>query len=302
MRGWATVATILTMTGICGAAEIDVACERLSTEQADELRARAELLLRTRDDPPRAILVACDATRAWVVWNAPPAEVLDVAGEGSIVEALIDAIEGRAARVSSTAPTTPRSATRPTQASPHESPTWEARAPIQHGATPGVEGGGSGRGLVTEAFAKPLGPALGPRLDIGVGWGPWSLQLSESARFARTTRASSALFYDVGAGIGWGAPFSRARFFGAAVVAGGEWFNVEGHTVTTGFASLGARGALEAGPLSVALGLEGRLRFTPQYVGERVDVRVPRWSGLLFLEGVLLVEPARRGARGGPSR
>lgn len=302
MRGWATVATILTMTSICAATEIDVACERLSAEQADELRARIELLLRARDVLPQTILVACDAKRAWVVWNAPPAELLEVTDEGAMVEALIDAIERRATRVSGAPSEASRPANRPAPTSPHESPTWAARAPIEEGPRALVESGGIGLGLVTEILAKPLGPALGPRLDIGVGWGPWSLQLTESARFARSVGHGSALFYDLGAGFGWGAPFSRTQAFGAAVIVGGEWFNVEGHTVTTGFASLGTRGAIEAGPLSIALGLDGRLRFVPQYVGERVDVRVPRWSGLVFLEGVLLVEPAGRRRRNGPAR
>jgi hypothetical protein len=92
-------------------------------------------------------------------------------------------------------------------------------------------------------------------------------------------------------GAGWGAPFSRPHAIGAALLLGNEWFNVNGHTVTTRFAELGLRAAVPAGPLSIALGVEGRYRFTPEYVGEKVDVQVPRWSGMLFLSGVLLVEP-----------
>lgn len=281
------------MTSICEAAEVDSACARLSAAQADEVGARVKLLLRSRSDAPRSILVACDHSRAWVVWNGPPAEILDVSSEGTLVEALLDAIEQRVERAPAEPAPAPAAKPRPLPTSPHEAPTWGERAPLIEAPKPLVESGGIGIGLLGELLGDGLGPALGPRLDIGVGWGPWSLQLSESARFARSDAGSSAFLYDLGGGLGWGAPFSRAHPIGAALLGGGEWFHIEGHTVTTGFASLGLRGALALGALSLALGVDGRLRFAPQHVGERVDVQVPRWSGLVFVEGVLLVEPAR---------
>jgi len=297
VRRWAQVATFLAMTSICavaGASEIDLACGRLGAEQADELRARVKLILRSAEEAPRSILVACDAGRAWVVWNAPPPELIDATGEGALVESLLDAIERRARgeRPARPHPAKPRPRAIPT--SPHETPTWEQPVKRPEPPPPLVESGGIGVALAAELLAGKLSPAVGPRLDIGVGWGPWSLQLMESARFARTDLGQSSLFYDLGAGVGWGAPFSRQHPVGAVVSGGSEWFNVKGHTVTTGFASLGARAALPVGALSLALGLEGRLRFAPQYVGEVIDIKVPRWSGLLFLEGVLLVEPAPR--------
>lgn len=294
MRGRVLIATILAMTSICArgeASEIDLACARLGPEQADELRARIKLILRSAAEAPKSILVACDSARSWVVWNAPPAELLEAPGDGELVEALLDAIEKRARRGAETPPARREPPRRAVPTSPHEVPTWEERPPPPEPPKPFVESGGMGLGLSAELLSDELGPALGPRLDIGVGWGPWSLQLTESARFSQTRRGDSTLLYDLGAGVGWGAPFSREHPLGAALLGGSEWFNVKGHTVTTGFAELGLRAALPMGPLSLALGLEGRLRFDPEYVGERADVQVPRWSGLLFVEGVLLVEP-----------
>lgn len=78
------------------AAEIDVACPRLDAEHADELRARVKLVLRSSAESPKSILVACNDSRAWVVWNGPPAEFLDVPADTELVEALLDAIDKRA--------------------------------------------------------------------------------------------------------------------------------------------------------------------------------------------------------------
>jgi hypothetical protein len=278
------------------AAEVAVACARLDAAETDEVRARVKLILRTASEPPRSLLLACDAERAWVVWNVPPAELLDAPQGVSLVESMLDAIERRARRVEPPVGPPPPRAPKPRRipVSPHETPTWEAPVTPPASPRPLVESGGMGVGLAGELLGGRLPYALGPRLDIGVGWGAWSLQLTESARFARTKSDDSALLYDLGAGFGWGAPFSRRHLLGASLASGGEWFNVEGHTVTTGFSALGARAALPVGAFSISLGLEGRLRWSPQHVGETVDVRVPRWSGLLVLEGVLLVEPPAR--------
>lgn len=297
VQRWARIATIFAMTSICAparASDVDLACARLSPGQADELRARIKLILRSATDAPRSILVACDAQRAWVVWNAPPPELLETPGDGELVEALLDAIEKRAQRSPHAEAPAPKPRARPVPTSPHETPTWEQRVPPVEPPKPFVESGGMGLALAGELLRGPLGSALGPRLDIGVGWGPWSLQLTESARFARTDTGSSALLYDLGAGVGWGAPFSRKHPLGAALLGGSEWLHVHGHTVTTGFAALDLRAALPVGPLSIALGVEGRARFSPQSVSERESVEGPRWSGLLFLGGVLLVEPSSR--------
>lgn len=286
------------MTSICArarASEIWLSCARLEAEQTDELKARAKLLLRSSAGAPSSILVACDEKRSWVVWNGPPAEVLDVRSEGDLVEALLDAIDKRVrastAAPSASAPTSPRTKTAPP--SPHETPTWEMRDAAQvREPGPLVESGGLGVGLIGESPTARLGPALGPRLDVGVGWGPWSLQLTESARFANTRGGDSAFLYDVGGGVGWGAPFSRQHPIGAALTAGNEWFNVRSNTLASGFIAFGLRGAAPVGPLAIALGIEGRFRFASRRFND-ADVQIPRWSGLLFLEGVLLVEPAQ---------
>lgn len=274
------------------AAEIDVACPRLDAEHADELRARVKLVLRSSAESPKSILVACNDSRAWVVWNGPPAEFLDVPADTELVEALLDAIDRRARGkpVARKSPK-PRARRGPIPTSPHETPTWERAEAPEPPPKPLVESGGIGLALVSELLGAPLEPTLGPRLDIGVGWGPWSLQLAESARFGNTKSGEATLFYDLGAGFGWGAPFSRRYLFGAVLFGGSEWFNVESHTTVTGFGTLGLRAAVPMGAFSLAFGLDGRYRFSPQHVGDRVDVATPHFSGLVFVEGLLLVEP-----------
>jgi hypothetical protein len=76
--------------------------------------------------------------------------------------------------------------------------------------------------------------------------------------------------------------------------SGVEWFNVGAHTSTTGISTLGLRGAIGIGALSIMLGVDGRLRYAPQFFGETVSIRLPRFSVMTVLEGVLLVQPPAR--------
>lgn len=296
MRIATAIATFLVASGICAsaqAAEIDMDCPRLDAKAKDELSARVRLALRSAEFPPRSLLVACDAERAWIVWDGPPLELLQVDNDGSLVERALDTIERRLRE----GPARPAPKPRPKPKKParwgHDEPTFEKPAPRPVEPSPRHEHatGGLGLGMSGEYLKEPLQSCYGPRLDVGVGWRAFSFQLSESARFGRTVRDDSTFFYDISFGAGWGAPFARELPVGAIVSTGVEWFNVASHTVSSGIASVGLRGALPFGPLALSIGVDGRFRFASQYVGETVDVSTQRFSVLGLVEGVLLVDP-----------
>ena len=238
MRIARAIATVLvaSLPATARAAEIDLDCARLDVKAADELSARLRLALRSAAAPPRSLLVACDTERAWIVWDGPPLELLQVDSDGNLVERALDTVEKRLR--DGPARATPKRTTRPgrTPRWSHEEPTWE-KGPARL-AEPSLRNehatGGLGVGMAGELFDEPLGPTLGPRLDVGVGWRKWSFQLGESARFGRTSRGDSTFFYDITFGAGWGAPFAWDVPVGATLSTGVEWFNVSSHTVSTG--------------------------------------------------------------------
>jgi hypothetical protein len=295
------VLALTSLTRLAAATEIDVDCVRLTQKQTDEMRARAKLILRSAETPPRSLLVACDAERAWIVWDGPPLELLQVKQSDDVVESTLDALDSRLRSgpkpatdsPSQPSPEQPHPLPKPT---PNETPTFGAvwREPTEPRPIPVRNIGGLGVGLAVEYLPKPINPAVGPRLDIGVGWNQFSLSLAESARFGAVDGGDRTFFYDLSAGVGWGAPFATELAVGVLLSSGVEWFNVGSHTVTTGITSLGLRGTLPIGALAITAGVEGRLRFSPQYIGDTVDVHMPRFSALFLLEGVLLVEPAGR--------
>ena len=290
------IATILVASSICApawAAEIDFDCARLDAKAKDELSARVRLALRSAEFPPRSLLVACDAERAWIVWDGPPLELLQVDPDGSLVERALDTIEKRLREGPARPSSKPRGDAHGSVRWGHDEPTWEKPASRASEPSPRHEHatGGLGVGMSGEYSAKPLRPSVGPRLDVGVGWRNFSFQLGESARFGKSAGGDSTFFYDISFGGGWGAPFARELPVGAVLSMGVEWFNVASHTVSSGIGSLGLRAALPVGPLSLCIGVDGRFRFKSQYIGETVDVLVPRFSVLGLVEGVLLVDP-----------
>lgn len=294
------VLTVLSVTAVARATEIDVECPRLDAKGADEVRARAKLVLRSAEHSPRSLLVACDAERAWLVWDGPPLELLQVPEGESVVEATLDALDARLRKgpkqATPSEPASPKPEPRALPSpTPAETPTWGARTKPPPDPSRSVRTiGGLGVGLSSEVLLAPLSPTVGPRLDVGVGWSQFSLALAESARFGTVRDGERAFFYDLTAGVGFGAPYTTDLRVGAVLTSGVEWFNVANHTVTTGVANLGLRGYLPTGPMGIGLGVDGRLRFSPQYIGETVDARMPRFSVLFLLEGVLLVEPVGR--------
>jgi len=297
---------VLLVSGVARATEIDVDCPRLDARGADEVRARAKLVLRATDTPPRSLLIACDVERAWIVWDGPPLELLQVPTRDNVVEATLDALDARlrkgptpaasAAASVGEQPSTPPVAPRTPAPTAHETPTFgpRTRDPVEPRPVAARPIGGLGLGVAAEYFTSPMTPAAGPRLDIGVGWNELSLALFESARFGSVREEGRTFFYDVAAGVGWGAPYAHDMPLGAVLASGVEWFNIGSHTATTGISTLGLRGAIEIGALSLMLGVDGRFRYAPQYFGETVDVRLPRFSVMTVVEGVLLVQPPSR--------
>ena len=269
---------------------------RLDAKQSEELRARVRLALRTAGRAPRSLLVACDEERAWVVWDGPPLELLPVKGDANLVEATLDTLEIRAregppSRATDTAPegTGPKPPATPSPA--REVPIFVHMPPAPQPERP-VAAGGAGVGFSFEYLGSNLDPASGPRLDLGVGWGPWYVTLGESARFTSKSGEGLMLF-DLGGGFGYGAPFTPGRLLGASLTSGMEWFSIGSHSESTGIATLSLRLAPELDSFAIAVGVDARVRFNPEYIGQTVDAAPPRWSGLLVIEGVLWAEPVR---------
>jgi hypothetical protein len=296
VRALPGIVTFLVTTGLCASAlavEVDVDCARLDAKQTEELRARARLALRAAQKPPRSLLLACDEERAWVVWDGPPLELVKVVSEGTLLEAALDTIETRARQTPPALPTPSAPATPRPQPPPpaREVPIFEPppKRPPPERPVPGS--GGAALGIVTEIPSGQMSAAAGPRLDMGVGWGPIYVLLNEQGRFGSAHGNYAVFLFDFGGGIGYGAPLVAGHLLGASLTGGLEYFSVVSTTRTSGVATLSLRAALPAGPISLAAGVDGRLRFAPQFVGEKVDVQLPRWTGMFVLEAALQVEP-----------
>jgi hypothetical protein len=283
----ATCGALLAACLICdraGATDLTVACTRLEPEAAEELRARLRLTLREHPRLPASVVVACDAERAWVIWDGPPLEMLPVPAEGEVREAVLDVVESRlrAVRLSNERPTP----------SPHEVPSWERPEPPPTPTGPRAPTGGLGVGVVAEPLGEPFGLAVGPRLDVGIGWAPFTLVAWESPRFGEREGGDRTLVFSLEAGLAWGAPYVPGYMLGAVLTSGVEWFSIGGTTQATGAATLGLRGALPVGPLWLWLGLDGRTRFDPPAAEDPPGGTLPRFSAALSLGLMLTVEVA----------
>lgn len=286
---WAPVAAVfLGLTAIAtraGAVSIEIDCDRLSDKSAEELSARARLTVRAAKKLPKSLLFACDVDHAELVWNGPPLELIRVKNEGNLLELFLDALELRT-----------RGALKPKKSrvpkpTPGEVPTWERDAPAAPKPTPSLPNGGFGVGVVNEFTGKEATtPLLGPRLDVALGKNPFALTLGESARFGKARGRFDTFLFDLNAGVAWGAPFNRGYPVGAVMGVGVEWFSVNSSTQSSGTANLGLRGAITLAPFALWLGVDGHTRFSPQYVGEEVDIGLPRYSVLASIGVVLLVE------------
>lgn len=297
-------AVALALARPAAAADISFDCARLEPRQSEELAARLRLALRPSAAPPGAILVACDETRAWVVWNGPPLELVHVKEDGSLIESVLDAIETRVMK-GPLAPPTPApaaSATAPPPSgapkpSPNEVPNLERepRAAVLP-SKPHEPIGGLGVGGTLELESDALSMTAGPRLDVALGLGAFWAGFEESARFGSTSEGDGAFLYDLELTIGAGAPFAPDYPLGVVIGSGVEWFNVD-DTERTGVATLGLRAAASVDPIALSFGIDGRVRFSPPATDTAAgQVQLSRYAVLLTVSGVLRLEPLLRGA------
>ncbi len=291
MRRLAKTAAFLGVFAVstrAAAVEINVDCARLGQKDAEELRARARLTVKNAKKLPRSLLFACDGESSQVVWDGPPLELIRVKDDASLLEAFLDALEART-RITGRVVrgTEPNRIPPPT---PGETPTWEEPQEAPPPETPALPNGGFGLALAIETTGEPLGPQIGPKLDVALGKNPFAMTIWESARLGRARDRYDTFLFDVGAGVAWGAPFNSGYPVGAVVGGGLEWFSVASSTQSTATLAAGLRGAVTVSPFALWLGVDGRRRFTPESAGELVDVKVPRYSLIVSIGVVLLVE------------
>jgi hypothetical protein len=295
----------LVLSTPASATEVRAACPELSAEDADELLARVRLTLQPIADAPRprSLLVACnDAGDTWVIWDGPPAELLPVDPERERTEGVLLAIEAKLAPSKASAAQAERVLPpKPPQNldGPERRPSFPPR-PEQEPSAPRIRltHGGLGLGLAGEVLGSPLSPTFGPRLDVGVGWGPLSLLIAEGARGGGGRDGQLSTFgFDAMLGAGWGAPFDTRYPFGAALMGGVDWLSVHSsgteaasRTKSSGVASAGVRGALYAGDVALWLGLDARYRFKPQSYGGPINVNLPHFTALTTLSAALVVD------------
>jgi hypothetical protein len=285
VRGFAAFGALLAASVVCAranATELTVACTRLEPDAAEELRARLRLTLREHLRRPASIVVACDAERAWVIWNGPPLEMLPVYGDGEVREAVLDVIESRLR-----GPVAKPAEHKP---SPNEVPSWERPPPPPEPVRPAAPTGGLGIGVMAEPLGSPFGMAVGPRLDLGIGWAPFTFVAWEAPRFGQSVAGDELFFFSLETGLAWGAPYVRSYLFGAALTGGVEWLSIAGTTQSSAAATLGLRGALPVGPLWLWLGVDGRTRFAPATAQDANTGTLPSYSAALLLGLMLTVE------------
>jgi hypothetical protein len=271
-------------------------CPRLSTEEYDELDARALLLLRSATDGRPLPTVACDEQTAWVEWAGrrwdlpgiePIAdEVLDV------LDATLRAEEAAARRQAAEPPPERSRRARPASATATEPALVES--PKVRAARV-ARGGGLAVGMETE-LTNGIGPVIGPACDFASSVGPLLLGAREAFRFAINAREASLLDFQLS--LGYGAPLKPgaplgivARLGGECLVASPQGGRVQAACVPS--ADLGGRAARSAGAFSVWVGFDARIRITPLQLGLRDPAVVGDVSGS-FTVGVAFVDWSRK--------
>ncbi|HMR76151.1 MAG TPA: hypothetical protein PKD61_13590 [Polyangiaceae bacterium] len=283
---------------------VQTTCAQVSAEQADELASRIALTLSAQSaqtELPRSVVVACDDSRAWVIWDVPPAELLKVAPGPQFIESVLEAIEarlrqGKAPEANAEPTPNPASPTAP-EPIPESSPQTAGPAPQ---TVRQFTHGGLSLGASIELLPEPLSPPLGGRFDVGVGLGLLSIVLSESARIGSAPRGPT-FGYDVGVGVGWGAPYDARHNVGAKALIGVDWFSVNGtaadSAIASGVAEVGGVGALYVSDYALWFGLAGRYRMRPQTYGSPLNLELPHFTAMLSVGGAVLVNVSRRSER-----
>ena len=294
--------------------ELDVECAQLSRAQKDELSARAQLLLHSAPPPiADALHVQCDAATpsvqafygAEVRSAALPSQITSPEPILLVIEQLLkhpakEPTSRPAAQESAPPDRTHRRAS-PRTAAPTAPPAAGSRTKTEAGAKPRQidaqaeahrTNGGVALSASLERWPDPANFGLGPRLDLALGIGSWSLTSFEALRFGSTSSAR-LLTFDALFGLAWGAPFGGDRW-GASLALGREWLSALAspdptgeRTTATNVVNLGLRVAQPFGATSFWIGIDGRRRFKALSLEPPVAAHLARWS-LLLSVGVAL--------------
>jgi hypothetical protein len=152
--------------------------------------------------------------------------------------------------------------------------------------------GGVGLGLSVEPWPDPASVGVGPRLDLGIGFGSWTLMSFESLRFGRS-RGQRLMAFDAMIGVAWGPPFSEEPV-GLALAFGREWLSATSSEEPTGartssvfVADLALRVSHSLGAVAIWVNIGGRFRMRELELEPPIEARLDRWSALLST-GVVL--------------
>ncbi len=299
---------------------VEVRCSRLDRSAAEELAARVHLLFAERELEPAGIELRCTATEAWVVWGD---ERLAVERRAELSDAFLDAVDARLAlayrelpREESSIPegsaSAPGAATgahledrtvtfslpAPT---PAETPHFDRplRLPPASKRWPELyrPEGGLSLGADIDSSHGELEPSWGPRLEVGLPVGMFTLMGAETARFGssgdRTTMNLGAEL-----GVGFGAPYARGAPLGLALRAFSDWFigYTRDATIAQTFwapgVALGVRAALDA-PIVPWVGLDGRFRFEALDLGDAESQPLPQLTAMVTVGFAYLADGPR---------
>jgi hypothetical protein len=308
--GWAAVSLLAVSSAARAqpATELVIDCRELRPDQADELRARARLLIDASPTGRRPQRVQLSCTAQGLELLLDQTDLVPVEGRQGIVEGALDALEAALQRRSVPAKTDQQPS--PVDAGPHHQTSLPARArpgravsaspPVQRAqprrehAAEGVRPwaiGGLGLGLNLEPLPEPLDSALGPRLDVALGAGRVALVASEALQIAVGPEPGAKLL-DAQAGVGYGAPFASGEHWGVVARVGLEWLVLPGRdqTLQTHTVGLALRSAMELGPTNAWLGLDGTLRTKPQRSEDRTLIALPAFSVALCVGVFFLAE------------
>jgi hypothetical protein len=286
---------------------IEIACERLDGEDADELVARLQLALLpdAGSAVPRRLRVECNLATASLRFDDEDWQPVDE--DGGLIEGIIDLVERRLREDQAPASLAiiDAGAKAATVVSDEDPPPYvldsSALEPDGHGeANPSVFGapapGGLGIGVSSEAWSG-LGYGVGPRLDVAIGIESMSILISEAMLFD-TGSVNAASVADLELGVGWGAPHAARSRFGLVLLGGVEMFSIatpdRKHTVGPKLAPIldaGVRLAQPLGSAVVWLGVDARLRPDPAAADDPFNVRLPLVSAVFSL-GMLMHAPS----------
>jgi hypothetical protein len=308
-----TLAGVAVLLGAAGAraesesSGVEVHCSALDRGESEELSARVHLLFTERALEPTGIELRCTSSEAWVVWGD---ERLPVERRTDLSDAFIDAVDARLALAyrelpdaesPALEPSTPRrvagahledrtvtfSLPPPT---PAETPQFDRPLRLTPASKRWPElyrpEGGLSLGVDIDSSHGELEASWGPRLEVGLPIGMFTLLGAETARFGSSTGRSTTMNLGAEVGVGFGAPYARGAPLGLALRAFSDWFvgYTRDATIAQTFwapgVALGLRAALDA-PLIPWIGLDGRFRFEALDLGDAESQPLPQLTAMV---------------------